>query len=134
MKEQDKRSVPWKRILSLALVVVMVAGLLAVPALAATSKSMSGKNFSYFDVTTGKGLLYAWGLRKTTLSVRNTGKKAITVYEYSAAGWKYKKTVNPNQIGKIQISGNGKAVSYMVQGNQNSKASFTASVNAGSIR
>lgn len=128
------------RILSILLAVVMVLSVTVLPAAAATAKtksvtSTSGQlsKMTNFKVTSGKGILYSLGIKKTTVTVKNLGRYSVYVYEKNAAGLLfYKGTLGAGQTWNLSMSGSAKTSTlYFQRGRGNTTVSV--SVNAGSV-
>lgn len=129
--------------LILALVLVLS---LAVPALAATKKqTISSKDKAYgltrsksVTITSGSGLAYKLGWKKTTVTVTNTGSQTIYLYDVSASGLRYYKGALYAGCSKtLTISGSGKTARLLVQGGSyrnGNYGSFTVQTSAGSIK
>lgn len=126
-----------RRLMSVALVVVMVATLFIGSALAATSctksvTSSNPNNMTSFSVTTGKGISYSLGLKKTTISIKNTGSGDFTIYQQTSAGLIYVGNCGPGQTQSYTVKGSNKKVVFKCQkGLGNPKAQVT--VSAGSV-
>lgn len=130
MKESTRERHTVRRILSMLLVVVMLAALLAVPAMAANRISRSGQ-YTNFTVTTGSGFTYWLGWSKTRVTVTNTGSRPLTVYAPGLRGYV---SVPGRTSRSFEAKGSGKRYKYTVQGDYGRKVSYQVYVSAGSIR
>ena len=106
------------------------------PASAAYSKQKkvtSTSKLTEFQITSGKGLFYSWGWKKTSVTVTNTGKYPVKMYEKSKAGLLYYQgDVLPGRSISMTIKGSGVTTKLLFQrGRANSTVSV--SVNAGSV-
>ena len=125
-----KRSV---RILALVLIVAMMFAL-AADVMAASSKTVSvsrQNRYGYATVTTGSGFFYSLGWKKTTVTIKNTGRYSVSVYN-DTIGPIYKGDIYPGQTKTFTFSGSGQRQRLMFQyvyGN----TTLSVSTNAGSV-
>lgn len=126
------------RILSILLAVVMVLSVTVLPAAAATSVNKtvtSSTKMANVTVKTGKGILYSLGLKKTTVTFKNTSRYySVSVFLRTAAGPREKLTLYPGQTKTLSLSGSAKTYSLFIQ-QRNSRGNIkvSVSVNAGSV-
>lgn len=128
-----------KRLMSVVLVVVMVATLFVGSAFAATSSTKSVTSSSTntnvlttFTVTTGKGISYSLGLKKTSITFKNVGSGSFAIYEMVGAGPIFQGSCGPNQSWTFTAKGSGKKIVFKCQKSGGSpKAQVT--VSAGSV-
>lgn len=135
----EKRSPFWK-VVSLLMALVMVFSIAAVPAAAAKSvnktvvRAYSWNQLTKIKVTTGKGLFYSLGIKKTTLTLKNTGHTTVALYEETAVGPIWKGNLGGGQTRQFTLKGSAKNVVITCQlVNSSHKVPISASVNAGSI-
>lgn len=136
----EKHSPFWK-VISLLMALVMIFSIAAVPAAAATSvnktvvRASSESQMTKIKVTTGKGLLYKLGIKKTTLTIKNTNPYySVAIYQKTGAGLVYKFSVNGNQTQRLTLKGSAKSFTFVCQlENTTRNVTLSASVNAGSV-
>lgn len=127
----EKKKSVWLKILSLVMVAVMCFSF-AAPALAATSKKVTvNGGIKTVYITTGKGWQYSWGWKKTTVTVKNTGNKPVTLYSnVGAIGYAWDEDLRPGCTKTYTAKGSAKNYSLQVQG----RGTVTVTVSAGSVR
>lgn len=133
-------------VLALVLVVSFTVSL-AVPAFAdSRSETIISRDKAFgrwskmedITVKSGSGFRYWAGWRKTTVTIRNTGRQTLTLYGYIPAcnGLVYKGQIYPGQSKSLTLSGSGKTYWYTVQGGSyrnGNYGSFRVTTNAGSV-
>ncbi len=131
----------FRRIICVLLVVSMVATLLVVPALAANSVRKNSRNFrgnrAEFYLTTGKGLFYSWGWKKTKVTVTNPNRYGtLAVYKKWGNSCYLLGYVHSNSSKTFDnFPGSNKRYTIMTQlCNRSNKYTVQAYTNAGSIR
>lgn len=140
MKETRKERHTLRRIVCMLLVVAMMAALLAVPAMAANSAKKNSRNFrnnrAEFYLTTGKGLLYSWGWKKTRVTVSNPNRYGtLAVYKKWGNSYYLLGYVYSNSSKSFDFSGSNKSYTIVTQlCNRSNKYTVQAYTNAGSIR
>ena len=130
---ETKRSVVSKVICILMICTLLVS--LAVPALAATSKTVNTANGSMQTVTivTGSGLWYTLGTKKTTVTVTNTGNKPVTIYKnIGNVGFAWEGTLYPGQTKTYVAKGSGKKYAVKIQ-KSGGNTTVRVSTNAGYV-
>lgn len=127
---EKKRSIFFK-VLSVFLVALMCFSM-AAPALAATSKTIkSNSGTTVVRITTGSGWQYSCGFKKTTVTVRNTGNRTVTLYKnIGQVGYSWEGSLAPGQTRTYTAKGSGKTYYLKVQGT----GTVRVSVSAGSVR
>lgn len=116
-------------VLSLLLTIVSVFAL-SVEAASTSKKIPSGGSVVYFSGRTGSGWQYSTGVKKTTVTIKNTGGKNVTVY---ANGTRF---LNPGQSYSFTIKGSNKSFSYRVQktaGQSRGDTYVSVTTSAGSV-
>ena len=103
---------------------------------ASASSTYSGyKSTKYVNYTTGSGWQYNCGVRGSTITIKNTGKSGLNVYNHNYCGFRY---LAPGRSVSITFKGwgqSGKTKQITVQRlNSRLRGSFTATSNVGSIR
>ncbi len=129
-----------RRLLSLMLAIVLVLSVTALPVLAANSvtKQVANKggslaNMTKVKATSGKGLFYSWGWKKTTVTIQNTGRYPVNVYEVTQAGSLiYLGQLHRGQSWHRTLSGSGRTTTFYFQ-RVTSTTSVRVGVNAGSV-
>lgn len=130
------------RILSFLMALIVTVNIVTPTALAATYKQKSVTSsagtsklskMTNFKVTTGKGIAYTFGWKKTVMTIKNTGRYPVTVWQQTGIGvLAWKGTLNPGQTWNWSMSGSAKEyVFYFQRGRGNTNISV--SVNAGSV-
>ena len=127
---------PFQRFLSVLMALILTLSVTILPASAAYSKQKkvtSTSKLTEFQITSGKGLFYSWGWKKTSVTVTNTGKYPVKMYEKSKAGLLYYQgDVLPGRSISMTIKGSGVTTKLLFQrGRANSTVSV--SVSAGSV-
>ncbi len=132
------------RIFSIFMVVVIALTTMVLPVLAATSTTVNVatsnfKNSPSVKVTGGSGFWYSLGLKKTTITITNTGNYSVYVYQTAYSGMVagspiWKGTLNPGKSMTITLKGSGTVTKLTFQGNgSKQKTTVKVSVNAGSV-
>lgn len=105
-----------------------------VPVIAATSKTISIRSGTQVvKITTGKGWLYSLGLKKTTVTVTNTGNHEVCLYKnIGNVGYSWQGNLAPGQTKKYTAKGSGKNYSVKLQG-LGKNTTVKVSVSAGSV-
>lgn len=107
-----------KRLICMMLAMLILTMGMAMTASAATSasKAVNSSKMVTFNVTSGSGLSYTLGLKKTTVTATNTGKGTCAVYELNNAGLRYYRgELGAGQSKTFTISGSGKTSSLQFQ-------------------
>lgn len=142
MREQKVQGKRFRRIVSMVMVLVLLVSILVVPVAAASkSKSVNVKEKSIrqnpvVTVTTGNGLFYAWGWWKTKVTLKNTGRYAISYSQKHGSGnWCSQEWLYPGQSKDIWLVGSNKQhfIGFQRTGGR-CTVPVTVTTNAGSIR
>ncbi len=128
----EKRSIIMK-VISIVMALVMCFTFV-VPVIAATSKTISiSSGTKNVKITTGKGWLYSLGLKKTTVTVTNTGKYSVTLYKnIGNVGYSWEGDLAPGQTKTYTAKGSAKNYYVKLQG-LGKPTTVKVSVNAGSV-
>lgn len=129
----EKRSI-LIRIISVVMALVMSLSFV-LPVFAASSKTVSVTS-SYCPkvwITTGKGWMYSWGLKKTTVTVKNTGSGRVAVYKNIGSAYMYDGELGPGQTKTYTAKGSAKKYYVMLQKVGRTGTTVKVSANAGSV-
>lgn len=86
-----------------------------------------------FQITSGKGLFYSLGWKKTTVTVKNTGRYSVAMYERNKAGLLfYKGQVGPGRTVTMTMRGSSSTSRLLFQ-RVGGRTTVSVSVNAGSV-
>ena len=128
---------PFQRFLSIVMVLILTLSVTILPVAAACSgqKSVTPRTkMTEFRITSGEGLFYRLGWKKTTVTVKNTGKYPVNMYMRNNAGlycgsWR----LQPGETVPLSLKGSGTAIKLLFQC-VSQKTTVSVSVNAGSVR
>ena len=128
------KKVSGRAIKALILAALMVS-VLCVTAFADSRTKNLNSNMTYFTITTGSGFSYWAGWKKTTVTVTNTGNKAVAVYSnLGRIGYRYDCNLMPGQSRTYTASGSGAQYSLQIQRIYNyAKNSVRVTTSAGSV-
>lgn len=116
MVAEKKRSI-FIRVISLLMVCVI--GLSFILPVCAASKNIQVSSGAMKTVTivTGQGWMYSWGLKKTTVTVTNTGSKPVTLYKnIGNVGFSWEGTIAPGHSKTYTAKGSAKKYYVKLQG------------------
>lgn len=123
------------RIISILMVFILCFALVT-PAFAASSVSVNTrkKNCQDVYVSTGSGWMYRLGWKKTTVTIRNTGKGNAWIYEKFGSNYSLKGTLSPGQTKYITLKGSGQKHCFTIQrSGDGSLTTVSVSTNAGYV-
>lgn len=127
---------PFQRFLSILMAMIMALSVTILPVAAAYSKQkdvISASKLTEFQITSGKGLFYSLGWKKTTVTVKNTGRYSVAMYEQNKAGLLfYKGQVGPGRTVTMTMRGSGTTSRLSFQ-RVGGRTTVSVSVNAGSV-
>lgn len=124
-----------KRLLSVVLVVAVIATLFVGTTFAANSVSKKVTKTTSFSVTTGKGLTYSLGWKKTNVTIRNTGSgnASFSVFVDTGVGPVYKGDVHPGTSKSISLGGSNSKVTILCQKSCGNSTTAQITVSDGSV-
>ena len=123
------------KILSVIMALVMCLSF-TLPVFAATSKTVkvnSSTNCTKVWITTGTGLAYSLGTKKTTVTVKNTGSGRVAVYKNIGSNYMYDGELAPGQTKTYTAKGSGKKYYVMFQKTTRTSSTVRVSTSAGSV-
>lgn len=132
--ETTNRSI-FKRI-TCVLMVCLLCFTLMIPAFAA-SKTVTVNSSSkpkVVQIVTGKGFSYSLGWKKTTVTVKDTGKYPVAVYKnIGSVGYSYAGTLYAGQSKSFSASGSNKKYSIKLQKAGRGNTTVSVKTSAGSV-
>lgn len=132
---KEGKSVKNRRIALKALFLAFLMASLMVCTAFAANKSVNvprgSTKMTCVTVTTGKGCLYSWGWKKTTVKVTNNGSYEVTLYNPGLCGFY---NLTPGRTVEVtSLGGSGKSYTYQIQGNSRGATKVSFETSAGSI-
>lgn len=129
----EKRNI-FIKVVSVLMLLVMAFSL-TMPVIAATSKTVSVTSSSgqKIYIKTGTGWTYSLGLKKTTVTVKNSGSYAFALYKNIGSNYMYVGELQPGQTKSYTAKGSGKEYYVMAQKLRGKNSKITVTTSAGSV-